>query len=89
MTRKKKEKEPSRPNVVRISARVYPPNTMFFQVAAGEAEHEGKKWELSTNIATHSPIVRLPDGRWVTFDWQSLVEAAQAAGDQDAEKGGA
>jgi hypothetical protein len=78
--KKKRPDEPSQSAVVAIGARVYPQETMFLRVYVGEAQRVDDQWELSTNAADGSPMVRLPDRRWVTFSWDELVEAANAAG---------
>jgi len=67
---------------VQIEAKVYDPKTLFFRVDAGTAKADGKEWELSLNVGGSNPIIRLPDGRWVTFSWPSLIEAANLAGAQ-------
>lgn len=65
---------------VQVTASVCGPDTLFFRMDCGTAtDEDGKKFELSTNVGGGSPIVRLPDGRWVTFSWQTLIEAAVAA----------
>jgi hypothetical protein len=79
----KKETPEAKPVTVEVAAKVYPPRTMFFRQACGKAERDGKTWELTTNIGGGGhPIVRLPDGRWVTFNWTDLIEAANEAGKQ-------
>lgn len=65
-----------------IDATVYPSETLFLRVAAGSAKQGDQTWELSQNSGAGTPIVRLPDGRWVTFSWQALIDAANAAGRQ-------
>jgi hypothetical protein len=67
---------------VAIEAHVHKQETMFLRVVCGKAEQDGKTWELSVNVGGQTPIVRLPDGRWVTFTWPALIDAANRAGAQ-------
>lgn len=59
---------------------VFGPDTLFFRMDCGDAtEPDGKKWELSTNMGSGCPIVRSPDGRWVTLTWDAIITAAREA----------
>lgn len=69
---------------VEIEADVYDARTIFIRMDCGSAESEIGKFELSTSVDTGSPLVMLPDGRYVSFDWSALVRAADAAGGIDA-----
>lgn len=65
---------------VAVRVNVFEPGTMFLRMDVGSAGDKttGQEWEMSTNIADNAPIIRLPDGRWITFPWTSLIEAANA-----------
>jgi hypothetical protein len=80
MTKKKKPKEVK----VKIAAKVHEKGTLFFRLAVGTATTgEGKdkrKYEMSLNMGGNHPIIRLSDGRWVTFSWNALLNAAERAG---------
>lgn len=65
---------------VTIKTTVYEKDTLFFRVEAGTASSEEGDFELSTHAGQGFPIVRLPNGRWVVFDWEALVRAAREAG---------
>lgn len=64
---------------VTIQPTVHPADSLFLRVAAGEARLGEDTYELSTAMSGQ-PIIRLPDGRWVTFGWETLCRAADAAG---------
>lgn len=66
---------------VSIQAEVMPAETLLMRHAAGKATdpETGEAFELSFTFAG-TPIVRLPDGRWITFSWPALIEAADKAG---------
>lgn len=64
-----------------IEAEVHDKDALFFRHDCGKANHPDMgEFELSFGVGTGSPIVRLPDGRWVTFSWSQLIEAACKAG---------
>lgn len=63
-----------------IVASVHEAEAMFFRESAGEAKSELGTFELSTVVGTRAPIIRLPDGRWIRFEWDALVTAAVQAG---------
>jgi hypothetical protein len=65
---------------VAIRASLHDNRTLFLRIGCGEAaDRRGRKWELATNCGDGSPIIRLPDGRWVSFPWKALIEAANRA----------
>lgn len=67
---------------VSVAVRVHAADTLFLRNSVGNAKDaNGAEFELSTAFHDNSPIVRLPDGRWVTFPWESLVHATQSAGE--------
>ncbi len=59
---------------------IHDKKTMFLRTHVGEAESIDGKFQMSTNIADNSPIIRFPDGRWWTINWQQLLEMAVAEG---------
>lgn len=66
---------------VSIQAQVFGKDALFLRTDAGKAAdpETGDEFELSFTMAG-TPIVRLPDGRWVTFSWPALIAAATYAG---------
>lgn len=63
--------------------KVYPPRTMFFRVASGEATEAetGTKYEVSVNVGDNAPIIRnMKTGLWWAASWAELIEAAKEAG---------
>lgn len=67
---------------VKVEASVYDNRrSMFFRVIAGTAKDPttGENYECCTAVAGGSPIITMPDGRVVTFSWQTLIEAAREA----------
>ena len=66
---------------VETTATVYGKDTLFLRQAGADATDPatGEKFECSTNIGTGAPIILMPDGRWVCFSWQALIEAARTA----------
>lgn len=64
---------------VTVTATVHGRDVLFLRQAGATAENDAERWELSTNIATGHPIILAPCGRWVTFDWHTLIEAARTA----------
>lgn len=81
MPKTKEAKPEPKAMTVQIEAKVHAPRTLFFRADVGSAEADGKTWELYLNMGSNHPIIRLPDGRWVTFSWQALIDAANLAGD--------
>lgn len=79
--KKKPAAKPPVERVVTIAMHVYPTETMFLRQHVGSATQGDSRWEFSTNVADNTPIIRLPDGRWVTVGWGSLLEAANKAGE--------
>lgn len=71
-----------KPFNVTVRVNVFPSDTLFMRHAVGTAERDGQAWEMSCNVAGMVPIVRLPDGQWVTFPWQHLIDAANEAGNR-------
>lgn len=62
-----------------MKPKLHPAKTLFLRIHVGTAKRDGKTWEMSTNAGDGSPIIRLPDGRWATFSWEVLIEAANEA----------
>jgi hypothetical protein len=73
-----------------IDAVVHAKESLFLRLGVGTAkDDDGGNYELSVDISAQAPIVRVPDGRWVTFPWQALVPAAKrAAKESDAKARG-
>lgn len=68
---------------VSIEATVYDKNSLFLRQHVGEATApDGSKLELATT-PNMAPQIRLPDGRWVVFSWNALLDAALKAGEQE------
>jgi len=67
---------------VNIDVCLHPQETMFLRQHVGTAKDGDREFEMSANMGGYSPIVRLPDGRWVSFSWSDLVAAADRAGKQ-------
>jgi len=65
-----------------IEVTIHHPRTIFFRMEVGTAVGKGGEFEMSTQMGSSHPIIRLPDGRWVTFGWEDLVSAAEEAGDK-------
>lgn len=66
---------------VKVEAVVHGPDALFFRMDCGKAtDATGREFELSYAMGAGTPIIRLPDGRWVTFGWQALLIAAMDAG---------
>jgi hypothetical protein len=66
---------------VRVLAQVHSKDSLFFRAAGADATdpNTGERFECSTNVGTGSPIIKMPDGRWVTFTWEALIYAAREA----------
>ncbi len=80
--RKGQEKEPPKEATVTVKVKIFPKHTLMLRQAVGTAERDGKKWECTINMyGGMVPMIRLPDGRWVVFEWESLVEATNSVKD--------
>lgn len=56
--------------------KVLPENKIPFREAAGmTTDSKGKEYELTTTLSG-APIVRLPNGRFVTYSWQDILNDA-------------
>lgn len=69
--------------LVDVVAVVYPEKSLFLRTAVGTAkdDNSGEVYEMSLNAGA-TPLVRLPDKRWVIFQWRELIEAATKAGEK-------
>ena len=57
---------------------IYPKKTLFLRLDVGSAANEqGGKFEMSVNAGDHTPIIRLPDGRWWSIGWQEMLAMAE------------
>lgn len=76
----------SKKTTVNVSAQIIckPNGGLMFREFCGTAtdEETGDEFECSHNLGAGAPVVRLPDGRFVVFPWQSLVCAAIDAGER-------
>jgi hypothetical protein len=64
---------------VPVEVHVYPARTLFLREHVGKAERAGKTWEMALNV-DGTPMIRLPDRRWVAFGWKALTQATEAIG---------
>lgn len=83
MTKKSRQPKPEEATAL-VTVTIDDRSTLFFREAVGTAKANGQEWEMSLNVSGRHPIIRLPDGRWATFSWQTLIEAANDAGRQAA-----
>lgn len=66
---------------VQIEAVVHPSDTLFMSTYAGKAKVNGEEWELLTGGwgGNGTPILRCPDGRYISFSWEAVIAAADSA----------
>jgi hypothetical protein len=77
--RKGEKKVPPKEATVTLKVKVFPKHTLMLRQAVVTAERGGKKWECCLNMyGGMVPMIRLPDERFVLFEWESLVEAASS-----------
>lgn len=65
---------------IKINAEIAEKSSLFMTQYVGEATHPktGEKLQLEV-LMNMAPIVTLPTGEKIIFDWQSLVNAAYHA----------
>lgn len=68
--------EPDR-RTVTIECTVHDEGSLFLRREIGKATDPdtNEDYVMATNADT-TPLVMLPDGRWVSFNWHALVNAA-------------
>ena len=66
---------------VSIEAVVHPTDTLFMSTYAGKAKVNGEEWELLTGGwgGNGTPILRAPDGRYISFSWEAVIAASERA----------
>lgn len=65
---------------VSIKAEVIDKDALVMQVFVGDATSlSGDKYEMCVHAGQNFPVITLPSGKMVLFDWNALINAAERA----------
>lgn len=65
---------------VEIKVEVLDEKELIMRQYVGDATgSSGEVYELNTSFGSMSPIIKMPNGEIVAFDWKNLINAANKA----------
>ena len=65
---------------VSIKAEVIDNDALVMRVFVGDAtSHSGDKYEMCIHAGQSFPVIAMPSGKMVLFDWNALINAAEMA----------